>query len=273
MKCAIGHCGHCQFGPLFICKDGPVLSLRSRARSSRVSGAVTWRAFDRSSPSGNSPHATVASSASSIARTNCWRSPAKSRSRISSRRRARRSKVHTIFRSSKVRSRRRMTRSASRRSVKQSRFLITIGACATAGGIQALRNFADVREYVGDRLCAAGLYPNARDIDRRSADHVKVDFELRGCPINKQQLVEVIQRFLAGRKPQTPPHSVCVECKIAGNRLRHGRSRNAVSGTRHPCRLRRALSVVQSRLLWLLRPDGDAQYAVAVGMVGQARHG
>jgi NAD(P)H-flavin reductase len=24
MKCAIGLCGHCQFGPKFVCKDGPV---------------------------------------------------------------------------------------------------------------------------------------------------------------------------------------------------------------------------------------------------------
>ena len=44
-----------------------------------------------------------------------------------------------------------------------------------------------------------------------------VDFELRGCPINKHQLLEVITAFLAGRKPATPPHSVCVECKLAGN--------------------------------------------------------
>ena len=49
---------------------------------------------------------------------------------------------------------------------RQSRFLITIGACATAGGIQALRNFADVREYAADRLCAARLYRDAGDLDR-----------------------------------------------------------------------------------------------------------
>jgi len=49
------------------------------------------------------------------------------------------------------------------------------------------------------------------------ADHVFVDFELRGCPINKHQLVEVISAFLRGRKPNTPAHSVCVECKLGGN--------------------------------------------------------
>jgi sulfhydrogenase subunit delta len=97
-----------------------------------------------------------------------------------------------------------------------SRVLVTIGACATAGGIQALRNFRDVREF------AAIVYARPEHIDTLAtstpiADHVRVDFELRGCPINKRQLVEVIAAFLAGRKPNTPAHSVCVECKVRGD--------------------------------------------------------
>jgi len=99
---------------------------------------------------------------------------------------------------------------------KQSRFLITIGACATAGGIQALRNFADVREYAAN-VYARPDYIQTLATSTAIADHVKVDFELRGCPISTRQLVEMISAFLAGRKPQTPPHSVCVECKLAGN--------------------------------------------------------
>ncbi|MBM3626144.1 MAG: oxidoreductase, partial [Alphaproteobacteria bacterium] len=99
---------------------------------------------------------------------------------------------------------------------KKSRFLVTIGACATAGGIQALRNFADVREYAAI-VYARPDYIQTLATSTSIAEHVKVDFELRGCPISTRQLVEVISAFLAGRKPQTPPHSVCVECKIAGN--------------------------------------------------------
>lgn len=99
---------------------------------------------------------------------------------------------------------------------KQSRFLIAIGACATAGGVQALRNFADVREYASV-VYARPDYIQTLATSTAIADHVKVDFELRGCPINTRQLVEVISAFLAGRKPQTPSHSVCVECKLAGN--------------------------------------------------------
>jgi len=94
--------------------------------------------------------------------------------------------------------------------------LVTIGACATAGGIQALRNFADVKEYAAI-VYAQPEYIKTLATSTAIADHVKVDFELRGCPINKRQLIEVISAFLAGRRPGVAPHSVCIECKIAGN--------------------------------------------------------
>jgi len=99
---------------------------------------------------------------------------------------------------------------------RQSKFLVTIGACATAGGIQALRNFADVQEFV------AAVYASPQFISTLATStpisaHVKVDFELNGCPINKAQLLEVISAFLAGRKPAIGAHSVCVECKLRGN--------------------------------------------------------
>ncbi len=98
---------------------------------------------------------------------------------------------------------------------RRSRMLITIGACATAGGIQALRNFADVREYASV-VYARPDYISTLATSTPIADHVPVDFELRGCPISKRQLLEVISAFLTGRRPVTPPHSVCVECKLKG---------------------------------------------------------
>lgn len=99
---------------------------------------------------------------------------------------------------------------------RQSRFLVTIGACATAGGIQALRNFADVKEYI-DVVYAQPQYIETLATSTPIAAHVPVDFELRGCPINKRQLLEVISAFLAGRKPAIPTYSVCIECKRRGN--------------------------------------------------------
>ncbi len=96
-----------------------------------------------------------------------------------------------------------------------SKSLVTIGACATAGGIQALRNFKDVKEFVRI-VYATPEYISTLEKLTPISEHVKVDFELRGCPINKRQLVEVISAFLIGRKPNTPAHSVCVECKLRG---------------------------------------------------------
>ncbi len=99
---------------------------------------------------------------------------------------------------------------------RQSKVLITIGACATAGGIQTLRNFADAREFTS-YVYANPQYIHTLAKSMPISDHVKVDFELHGCPVNKYQLIEVINAYLNGRKPLTPAHSVCMECKRAGN--------------------------------------------------------
>jgi coenzyme F420-reducing hydrogenase gamma subunit len=98
---------------------------------------------------------------------------------------------------------------------RASKHLVTIGACATAGGIQALRNFADVDDFI------AAVYASPEYIDTLGkstpiADHVRVDFELRGCPIDRGQLLEVVSAFLAGRKPAVPTYSTCFECKRRG---------------------------------------------------------
>jgi sulfhydrogenase subunit delta len=98
---------------------------------------------------------------------------------------------------------------------KQSKALVTIGACATAGGIQALRNFAEVDEFVA-MVYASPKYIKTLATSTPISAHVKVDFELRGCPINKTQLLEVLSAFLAGRKPAIAGNSVCVECKLRG---------------------------------------------------------
>jgi len=98
---------------------------------------------------------------------------------------------------------------------RQSKFLMTIGACATAGGIQALRNFTDVNKYIST-VYAHPEYIETLGKSTPIADHVFVDFELRGCPINKYQLIEVINALLNNRKPNIPNYSVCMECKRKG---------------------------------------------------------
>lgn len=97
----------------------------------------------------------------------------------------------------------------------QSRHLITIGACATSGGIQALRDFADVAEFLAV-VYAHPAYLATLDRSTPISAHVTVDFQLRGCPIDRHQLLEVIAALLQGRRPRIPGYSVCVECKRRG---------------------------------------------------------
>lgn len=102
------------------------------------------------------------------------------------------------------------------RSIRASaRVLIAIGACATSGGIQHLRNLADA-----DAL-KAQVYPRPEWIETLAtstpiADHVRVDYALQGCPIDKGQLLRVLTRSLLGATPDLPGASVCLECKRRG---------------------------------------------------------
>lgn len=99
---------------------------------------------------------------------------------------------------------------------EQSTALVTIGACATGGGIQALRNGADIQEFMSV-VYAHPDYIETLETATPVADHVDVDLELRGCPIDRGQLVEVITAYLTGRPPRIPTTSVCTECKARGN--------------------------------------------------------
>jgi coenzyme F420-reducing hydrogenase gamma subunit len=97
-----------------------------------------------------------------------------------------------------------------------SRRLVTIGACATSGGIQALRNHADVEEYARI-VYASPEYVSTLATSTPISAHVNVDFELRGCPIDRRQLLDVLAAFLHERRPNVAGHSVCVECKLRDN--------------------------------------------------------
>jgi sulfhydrogenase subunit delta len=93
--------------------------------------------------------------------------------------------------------------------------LVTIGACATAGGVQALRNFADVAEF------ASVVYAKPEYIDTLATStpasaHVTVDYQLQGCPIDRGQLLDTLAALLIGRKPRLPAKTVCTECKLRG---------------------------------------------------------
>lgn len=96
---------------------------------------------------------------------------------------------------------------------RQAAVVVTIGACATAGGIQALRNWADHDDFLRC-VYASPQYISSLATSTAIAHHIRVDYELRGCPISRQQLLELISALTAGRRPRLPSHSVCLDCKI-----------------------------------------------------------
>lgn len=98
---------------------------------------------------------------------------------------------------------------------RDCKYLVAIGACATSGGIQALRNWADVKEFTRC-VYAHPEYIQTLETATPIASHVFVDFELRGCPVNQTQLLDLIAATLVGRRPNVRSHSLCVECKRKG---------------------------------------------------------
>lgn len=98
---------------------------------------------------------------------------------------------------------------------ERTRYLVTIGACATAGGLQALRNWANIEDY------KQSVYPKPAMIEALPcstpiSDHVHVDYELWGCPVNSDELSEALASFLLEKKPGVPGYSLCMECKRKG---------------------------------------------------------
>ncbi len=134
----------------------------------------------------------------------------------------------------------------------QSRFLVTIGACATAGGIQALRNFADIDDFLSV-VYARPEYIDTLATSTAISAHVPVDFELRGCPIDRRQLLEVITAYLAGRRPNIPRHQRVHRVQAARTDVCDGRRRHTVPRPGDPLRVRRAVPVGLPRVLRLLR--------------------
>jgi sulfhydrogenase subunit delta len=98
---------------------------------------------------------------------------------------------------------------------EKTRYLVTIGACATSGGLQALRNLASIEDY------KKSVYPSPGMIETLPcsspiSDHVNVDYELWGCPVSSDELSETLGSFLLDKRPGIPGYSLCMECKRKG---------------------------------------------------------
>lgn len=97
-----------------------------------------------------------------------------------------------------------------------SGYLVTIGACATSGGLQALRNQADGKAWLAD-VYAQPEYINSLDTATPIRDHVNVDWELWGCPVNGRQVVAAVRSLLFGVSPLHDNTKLCMECKRQNN--------------------------------------------------------
>lgn len=98
---------------------------------------------------------------------------------------------------------------------EHTQYLITIGACATAGGIQALRNTVDSSAWMS-RVYASPEYIQTLDQSTPISHHVRVDCELWGCPVNTDQVMDAIRSLLSHAVPRIKRDAVCLECKRLG---------------------------------------------------------
>ena len=96
-----------------------------------------------------------------------------------------------------------------------STYLITIGACATAGGIQALRNAANYPQWLSSVYATPGTI-SSLSTSSAIATHVKVDLEVWGCPVSTEQVMQVLRELLQGAVPHIKRDAVCFECKRRG---------------------------------------------------------
>jgi len=113
-----------------------------------------------------------------------------------------------------------LTRQSDEAALKEIRnrakIVVALGACATTGGINVLKNFhplAEVKERV---------YPGCEDCfdtyESRPIDEcIKVDYYIHGCPIDNQEFLKVVKALATGQTPFVPTFPVCVECKIKEN--------------------------------------------------------
>ena len=268
MQCGIAMCGHCQLGPYLLCRDGPVVPYasarggadhRERTMTSRPTLAVWKFASCDGCQLGildcEDELLQLAQAVQIASFTEMTSAVIEGPYDVSL--------VEGSITTPDDADRILAVRAASG-------LLVTIGACATAGGIQALRNYANVGEYTST-VYAHPEYISTLAESSPISSYVPVDFELRGCPINRLQLIEVVTALLAGRRPVIPGYSVCEECKTAGNLcvlVAHGTPCLGPVNTR---RLRRPLPGGEPRLLRLLRPGEHDEHRVAFEAARRSR--
>ena len=269
MSCGIGHCGHCQLGPILICRDGPVftwdevahwLAVRELWMEKRPTLAV-WKFSSCDgcqlslldveddllaiADSVQIAHFLEASSATVAGPYDV-------------------SLVEGSITTPEEAERIKEVRAASGMPWSRSE------PARPQAGSRRSATTRQIEDYVA-AVYASPEYISTLATSTPIADHVDVDFELRGCPINKHQLLELVSAMLHRRRPNIATHSVCVECKSRGIpcvMVSHG---IPCLGPVTQAGLRRDLPRLQPRLLRLLRPSRDPEHGVPRGLVAEPR--
>lgn len=105
---------------------------------------------------------------------------------------------------------------------KRAKTLIALGACATLGGVNKLKNLFELEEVKTAVYADRAHLPHLETAEVQALDElVDVDYKIEGCPIDARELAWVIKSLLIGRRPVVPNHPVCVECKLAENPCRY----------------------------------------------------
>lgn len=98
---------------------------------------------------------------------------------------------------------------------EKSKVLVALGACAALGGIAEIKNYQDKKERM------RYVYKNFENINNPDikplSHYVQVDFEVPGCPINKEEFLQFAKNLIAGVPPRLPQRPVCYECQIKQN--------------------------------------------------------
>ena len=219
MKCAITHCGRCQFGPTFVCRDGPVFRyVGDRAAASRCG-----------SSDGRDAQAEARGLEVRLLRR-LPAQPARLRGRAA-RRSPAQLEIAYFLEATRGDGRGPLRPLAGRGLDHDRRTTPSASSEVRARLASGWSRSAPAPPPAGSRRCATSPtstsssppstpspeYISTLDTSTPISDHVTVDFELQGCPINKHQLLEVISAYLHGAPPNIPPHSVCMECKRRGN--------------------------------------------------------
>ncbi len=99
---------------------------------------------------------------------------------------------------------------------KKSKILIALGTCATHGGVQAVKNFMP-QDKVVHAVYPPGFIKDATEVSGIGR-HVKVDYEIWGCPPVAEDIVKLLKKLMVGQKPKNiNEEPVCVECRALGH--------------------------------------------------------